>query len=148
MKKFAILFIPIFLFGCTTAINTDEETSTETQDTTEVEETAEIPEVLALVDDVEVNIFKTDMLSMEAVINGHYRSSCETLYKTKVEYIFKDEAFKIKLTTQPTIQEEEEVCIEESVPFEIIEVLPTQGVIIGESYPLDVNGVITKFTIE
>jgi len=147
MKKLALLFIPIFLFGCTTAINTDEDTSTETPDTTEVEETAEIPEVLALIDELELNIVSQDPLQMEATIKGNLRNGCEKMYKTKITHLFQENRFEIKMTTQPTEQEEGEVCTQALVPFEKTELLPTQGVKAGE-YTVDANGITKSFIVE
>ncbi|MBT4916992.1 hypothetical protein HN709_01025 [Candidatus Peregrinibacteria bacterium] len=134
MKKLAILFIPIFLFGCTA--------------TTSIEDTAvEVEEVLAMIDSVEVVFVEKAPLLMEAIVKGNYKNDCESHHKTKATHLFQEKTFEIKMTTQMTQPEEGETCIEGLVPFEEVVGLPSGGVGAGE-YKLVANGVESMFTIE
>ena len=147
MKKLALIFIPIFLFGCTTEINTDDETSTETPDATEVEDTEEIPEVLALVDELELNIVSQNPLQMEATVKGNFRNGCEEIARRKITHLFQENRFEIKITTKPNEQAEGGACTQALVPFEKTESLPTQGLKAGE-YTVDANGITKSFIVE
>lgn len=147
MKKFALLFIPIFLFGCTT---TTEKPVNETAEESAVEELEFVPQNVkaAQITTVDVEI-KDKPFTISAVIKGKYENNCRTHYETKVTHMIKERVFNIEISTQDLQGKslEETICTEESVPFEVTEALPVQAIDAGE-FTVDVNGVTTKFSTE